>query len=309
MGFLIYNLPPASIFLGDSGSMVIGLTVGVLGMQGALKTSATLAITAPAVVMTLPMFDIVAAVVRRRLTGRRFDSPDRLHIHHRLLDRGFSPWQVLCLLGALCLTMGAAATAATIFRRDALAWIAAMTLIVLMIRLRLFGHDEFALAKQATVRTLLSCVGFLGRSAGGGRNMNAVVEEVLNPEPRTLNPNAWDRLLRSLRAWNVRQVEFCWSLGDRRRRIRWIDPAAPIDEHWRRSISVSLPADHGWLCELRAAAPEYFLPRKNVEALISLLKTFGAELAAYPDQFFGPPVAVEEPTILETPPDLQRKAA
>ncbi len=124
-GFLAYNLPPASIFLGDSGSMVIGLTVGLLGIQGTLKTSATLAITAPAVVMTLPMFDIVAAIVRRRLTGRRLDSPDRLHIHHRLLDRGWTPWQVLCLLGALCLTTGAAATAATIFRRDALAWIAA----------------------------------------------------------------------------------------------------------------------------------------------------------------------------------------
>ena len=124
----------------------------MLGIQGALKTSATLAITAPAVVMTLPMFDIVAAIVRRRLTGRRFDAPDRLHIHHRLLDRGWTPWQVLCLIGALCLTTGAAATAATIFRRDALAWIAAMTLVVLMIRLRLFGHDEFALAKGAVVR-------------------------------------------------------------------------------------------------------------------------------------------------------------
>ena len=98
-GFLVYNLPPASIFLGDSGSMVIGLSVGLLGMQGSLKTSATLAITAPAVVMTLPMFDIVAAIVRRTLNGRPFDMPDRQHIHHRLLDRGWNPWQVLCLLG------------------------------------------------------------------------------------------------------------------------------------------------------------------------------------------------------------------
>ncbi len=155
-GFLIYNLPPASIFLGDSGSMVIGLSLGLLGMQGALKTSATLAITAPAVVMTLPIFDIVAAVVRRRLPGRRIDAPDRLHIHHRLLARGWTPWQVLCLIGALCLTMGGAATAATIFRRDALAWIAAMILVVLMIRLRLFGYEEFALAKEAVRKTLAS---------------------------------------------------------------------------------------------------------------------------------------------------------
>ena len=168
-GFLAYNLPPASIFLGDSGSMVIGLTVGLLGIQGTLKTSATLAITAPAVVMTLPMFDIMAAIVRRRLTGRRLDSPDRLHIHHRLLDRGWTPWQVLCLLGALCLTTGAAATAATIFRRDALAWIAAVTLVVLMIRLRLFGHHEFALAKEAVVRTLKAYAGLGARDSGLGQ--------------------------------------------------------------------------------------------------------------------------------------------
>ena len=113
LGFLPYNLPPASVFLGDSGSMVVGLSLGLLGIQGSLKTTATLAVTAPAVVMTLPMFDVVAAVVRRKLTGRRLDAPDRLHIHHRLLDRGWTPWQVLCLIGAVCLTTGAAATAAT----------------------------------------------------------------------------------------------------------------------------------------------------------------------------------------------------
>ena len=96
-GFLIYNFPPASIFLGDSGSAVIGLTLGILGIQGAMKTSATLSITAPAVIMTLPMFDVVMAVVRRTLTGRRFDAADRQHIHHQLLDRGLSPWQVLCI--------------------------------------------------------------------------------------------------------------------------------------------------------------------------------------------------------------------
>lgn len=185
-GFLVYNLPPASIFLGDSGSMVIGLTVGVLGIQGSLKTSATLAITAPAVVMTLPMFDILAAVIRRRLAGRRFDSPDRLHIHHRLLDRGFSPWQVLCMIGALCLTMGAVATAATIFRLDALAWIAAMSLVVLMIRWRVFGHDEFAMAKEALVRAIKSDAGLFGWFIRRSRRRKPEVEEDADVEQPTI---------------------------------------------------------------------------------------------------------------------------
>ncbi len=205
-GFLIYNLPPASIFLGDSGSMVIGLSVGLLGIQGSLKTSATLAITAPAVVMTLPMFDIVAAIVRRTLNGRPFDMPDRQHIHHRLLDRGWNPWQVLCLLGALCLTTGAAATAATIFRLDALAWIAAMSLVVLMIRLRLFGYDEFALAKGAIVRGLKSGVGIWGRfarwrripaSAASRPSLSGLVDQALERKPQISNLELWDILLRA----------------------------------------------------------------------------------------------------------------
>jgi UDP-GlcNAc:undecaprenyl-phosphate GlcNAc-1-phosphate transferase len=151
-GFMLFNLPPATIFLGDSGSTLIGLVIGVLGMQGALKSSATLAITAPAVLMTLPMFDVVMAIVRRRLSGRSVALGDREHIHHRLLERGLGPWQVLCVVGAICLTTGAAAAAATIFRMDALAWIIATTLIVLLIRFRVFGHVEFDMLGAAIRR-------------------------------------------------------------------------------------------------------------------------------------------------------------
>ncbi len=144
-GFLLHNMPPARIFLGDSGSMVIGLALGVLGLQGALKTSTTLAITIPAVIMSLPFLDTLLAVVRRKLSGRSFAAADREHIHHRLLDRGMTPWQVLCLLGSLCLLTGGAATAATIFRNESVAWITALTLLVLVVRLRLFGHHELTL--------------------------------------------------------------------------------------------------------------------------------------------------------------------
>jgi len=151
-GFLVFNRPPASVFLGDSGSTFIGLVIGVLGIQGSLKSSATLSITAPVVLMTLPMFDVLMAVVRRKLTGRPLALGDREHIHHCLLERGLGPWQVVGILGALCLTTGAAATAATVFRMDALAWIIATTLIVFMIRLRVFGHREFSLIHQLVRR-------------------------------------------------------------------------------------------------------------------------------------------------------------
>jgi len=70
LGFLRYNLPPATIFLGDAGSMVIGLVVGVLGIQSALKGPATIALVAPLAILTIPILDTAAAIVRRKLTGR-----------------------------------------------------------------------------------------------------------------------------------------------------------------------------------------------------------------------------------------------
>lgn len=312
VGFLIYNLPPASIFLGDSGSMVIGLSVGLLGIQGTLKTSATLAITAPAVVMTLPMFDILAAVVRRKMTGKRFDAPDRLHIHHRLLDRGWTPWQVLCLIGAVCLTTGAAATAATIFRRDALAWITAMTLVVLMIRLRLFGYEEFALVKGAIVRSMKSLLELPARLAGmtvANRDSEVAPPHIVNPESQALNPMLWDILLHNLRAWGVHRVDFCAIQNDQTRRIRWIDPLSPAESDCRWSLSVSLPDPNGSVCELRVASPRPVMHPGDLAALTSLLRAFGNQFAAHTDQLFGPPAVVDVPATIETYPDHQRKAA
>lgn len=148
-GFLVYNLPPARIFLGDSGSMVIGLSVGLLGMEGALKTPTTLSLTAPAVLLSLPMWDAVLAVVRRKLLRQPIHQPDRGHIHHRLLERGLTTWQALCVIGAICLTTGGAATAATILRNDALAWIVAVSLLVLLVRTKACGHYELVLLERA----------------------------------------------------------------------------------------------------------------------------------------------------------------
>jgi hypothetical protein len=297
---------------------VIGLSIGLLGLQGSLKTSATLAITAPAVVMTLPMFDIVAAIVRRTLNGHPFDMPDRQHIHHRLLDRGWNPWQVLCLLGALCLTTGAAATAATIFRLDALAWIAAMTLVVLMVRLRLFGHDEFALAKEATIRSVKSGIAAWARlaprlhlpgPAASQPSLSTLVDKALARNPNTSSLELWDILLRALREWDIRQVAFSSPLHNTPRRIRWIDPRSPVGQHCHWSLSVSLPDGDGEVCELSAAAVEPVTREDELAALRSLLTTFGARFAAHADEFFGPSVTLEEPTFVEPHPDHRRKAA
>jgi hypothetical protein len=277
-GFIVYNLPPASIFLGDSGSMVIGLVVGTLGIHGGLKTSATLSITAPAVVMALPMFDVALAVIRRKLTGRRIDIADRQHIHHRLLDRGLTPWQVLCVLGVLCLTTGAAATAATVFRSDTLAWTITVTLLVLAIRFRLFGHYELSLVKRAVARGLALLAARLGAPGAD--------DDIPAPEDLAALPfdEAWALLLEEVRPWNVARLELViCGPNQRLRQFHWIDPAADRRQ-CTCGLSVNRERADGVRCVLEASMFEATGPEwLYVSRLAALMKVFAGRFANNPD--------------------------
>jgi len=250
-GFLFYNLPPASIFLGDSGSMVIGLVVGMLGIQSTLKTSATLSIAIPAVIMSLPIFDTVLAVIRRKLTGRRFDIGDRKHIHHRLQDRGFNQWQTLCVIGCLCLVTGSAATAATIFRNDALAWITVMALVVLMIRLRLFGHHELALLKHAVARRLTQFADHLGTpgAVGGAAHLDNLSDLPFS--------QAWDLLLDDARARKIYRLDLAMADDSGQDRgYQWQDPDIESPTPTQCRIGVTFTHQETRLCELKATLLE-----------------------------------------------------
>ncbi len=271
-GFFVHNRPPASIFLGDSGSMVIGMVVGILGIQSTLKTSATLSITAPLVAMTLPAFDTLLAVVRRRLSGRPFDAADRQHIHHRLLDRGMHPWWVLAVLGSLCLCTGVAATVATILRLEMLAWATAAVVIVAAVRLRLFGHYELILMVDAAARLLASLAGrWAAEDAlfGPGRRL-----ETLAPG------DAWALLIEQVRPWNASQLqlqvaeadEICWQK-------LWVSPR-PASGRPAWSVGVTSRSEGPCVCQVRVEGAEAGgLDPLSAFRLVRLLQLFAEHFA------------------------------
>ncbi len=86
VGYLPFNFPPARIFLGDTSSMLIGFALSVIALQGYRK-SALLAFLVPLIAMAIPLLDTLLSIVRRVRSGRGVFSPDRLHMHHRLLHR------------------------------------------------------------------------------------------------------------------------------------------------------------------------------------------------------------------------------
>jgi UDP-GlcNAc:undecaprenyl-phosphate GlcNAc-1-phosphate transferase len=160
LGFLRYNFPPATIFLGDCGSMLIGLVVGVLAIRTSLKGPATVALAAPLAALTIPILDTTAAVLRRRLTGRSLYSSDRGHLHHCLLHRGFSIRGVLFWISFFCLFTVVGALASVALRNELVAIVTALAVVGILIGMRLFGYAEFILARDRLMETANSFMQF-----------------------------------------------------------------------------------------------------------------------------------------------------
>ena len=197
-GFLRYNLPPASIFMGDCGSMLVGLVVGVLAIEGSLKAPATIALSAPMVLLTLPIFDTTAAIIRRKLTGRSIYTTDRGHLHHCLLRRGFSTWRVLLLVSSFCLLTGAGVLASEAFNNEWIALLTGLAVVAILIVTRLFGFAEVMLVTER-LKSLGGSL-FVRRVDGRARQLEVRLQGTADWR------ELWDALTAKAEALNLRQV-------------------------------------------------------------------------------------------------------
>jgi UDP-GlcNAc:undecaprenyl-phosphate GlcNAc-1-phosphate transferase len=101
VGFLRYNFNPATIFLGDCGSLFIGFLLSALALEGAQKAPTVIAVAIPVVSFGLPILETSLSVLRRLISGRPVFIADREHIHHKLLQLGLSHRQVVIVLYAV----------------------------------------------------------------------------------------------------------------------------------------------------------------------------------------------------------------
>jgi len=139
-GFLVFNRPPATIFLGDAGSMMIGLIVGVLAMWCSLKETTVVA-AAPIAILILPLFDSTAAIMRRWLTGRSMYATDRGHLHHLLNDR-FGRTGTLWVVAAACTISSTAAIASIHWGYHFMTPVGAVVVLALLVGTQTFGYSE-----------------------------------------------------------------------------------------------------------------------------------------------------------------------
>lgn len=142
-GFLKYNRPPATIFLGDAGSMVIGLSVGVLAVWSSVKGTTALA-SAPVAILAVPLFDSSAAILRRWLTGRSIYATDRAHLHH-LLQAKYGHHGMLVVVAGLCMFTTVLAVLSAVMQMPWLAGVGVVMALGALVFTRSFGHAELRL--------------------------------------------------------------------------------------------------------------------------------------------------------------------
>ena len=127
-GFLPYNFNPAKLFMGDTGALFLGFILSTVSVQGLFKGYAIISIAVPLLILGLPIFDTLSAILRRVKDHRSIMSPDRGHLHHRLIDAGFSQKQAVLIIYMLCIVLCIAAV--ILIATGAVSWWVLLAVIV-----------------------------------------------------------------------------------------------------------------------------------------------------------------------------------
>ena len=145
LGFLFFNFNPASIFMGDTGSLLLGFVLSYISIEGVMKSAAAIAIFLPVIILGVPVFDTTFAMLRRAIAGRGIMSADKGHLHHRLLRKGLSQRETVGVLYLISIVFGLIANIVSqLPARDAL--IVCIVIIALVFLLAtlfgMFNHKE-----------------------------------------------------------------------------------------------------------------------------------------------------------------------
>lgn len=141
-GFLPYNLNPAQIFMGDTGSMFLGYILATISITGLFKLCAAISFIVPFIILGLPIFDTGFAIVRRLLKGQSPLQADRGHIHHRLVDMGFDQKQSVAILYAVSVVLGLAAVIFTTSGEMKIAIVALAVLLCFFFAMNIKGKHK-----------------------------------------------------------------------------------------------------------------------------------------------------------------------
>jgi UDP-GlcNAc:undecaprenyl-phosphate GlcNAc-1-phosphate transferase len=146
LGFLRYNFNGASVFLGDSGSLLIGFLLGCFGALWSEKSLTLVALTVPLLAVSMPLLEVVLSIVRRYLTNRPIFQADRGHVHHKLLERGLSPTGAVLTIYGFCAVVAVLSLVASSLRNQFSGLIVIAFCAFACLGIQHLGYTEFATA-------------------------------------------------------------------------------------------------------------------------------------------------------------------
>ena len=152
VGFLPYNFSPAKTFIGDTGSNFLGFMLAVVSILGVAKTYTIAVIVLPVIVLGLPIFDVLFAIIRRLAKGKSIKAvfqPDKGHLHHRLVEKGFTQKQAVLILYGLSASLGMFA----IILFDSGIW-KALSFLLMIIAAVAIGYKNFMKEKEENKRLI-----------------------------------------------------------------------------------------------------------------------------------------------------------
>lgn len=298
-GFLQYNWQPATIYLGDAGSMTIGLWLAALALAASRDGPIGSRAIVPLCLLMAPLADVVLAVVRRLLEGRRFWLPDRGHIHHRLLDKGVGVGRTVVLMAAMTGAACSVAFASAVHGRELLGWGVLAMMLMGLIRLDLLGRPEMELLRRRVLEGLLRWSRSTGHAGWPSSNHFSVGAPFESASPSA----AWAMLTAELEPLPVEHLE--------------LTIATPAGRHsrraWHRADAVA-PHEH-WAVEAEFHAPlETGVQRGSCRFRVAL----AAEAARDPLQWlsvadvlrrYGPYWAEQGECLLQLDPDARARSA
>ena len=132
IGFLVFNFHPAKIFMGDTGALFLGFMISVLALLG-FKNVTVISFIIPIIILGVPISDTFFAIVRRLRQKKKWSDPDKSHLHHRLLDLGFSHRQTVLLIYAIAAVFGVVAIVFSMAK----VWGAILLIAVLLVAIEL----------------------------------------------------------------------------------------------------------------------------------------------------------------------------
>jgi UDP-GlcNAc:undecaprenyl-phosphate GlcNAc-1-phosphate transferase len=148
LGFLRYNFNPASVFLGDSGSLTVGFLLGCFAVIWCQKSATLLGMAAPLISLLVPLTDVGVSIARRFVSNRPIFAGDGRHIHHRLLARGLDPRTATLVLYTACGGAAVLSLLDSLLSQTVGGVVVVVVCVLSWMGIRFLGYDEFAVARR-----------------------------------------------------------------------------------------------------------------------------------------------------------------